>query len=94
MALRPSPTVDWMAQRAQRIVDRRLAELDASAAQVIIERRETRSRNKRVAQRHEAYDVASLEELRAQGRRLRDRAHRTVMGTTEPLLGAPRSGSA
>jgi hypothetical protein len=90
MALRPSPTVDWVSHRTQRIVDRRLSELDAVAALVIIERLESRSR----IDHREATAAASLAELRGRGRRIRERAHRTVMGTVEPLPGAPRSGSA
>lgn len=90
MALRPSPTVDWLSNQAQRIVDRRLAELDARAALDIIERRDTQSRN----ERHDANAAASLAVLRERSRRLRERAHRTANGAVEGVLGAPRSGGA
>ena len=90
MALRPSVTVDWLSHQAQRIVDRRLEELDTRAALVMLERRETRSSN----ERHEADAAASSAVLRERSRRLRERAHRTSTGISEGMPGAPRSGSA
>lgn len=94
MAPEPSRTVGCVPHEAQVSVDQRTKEILERGQREIAERRETLARKEQPAERHEANDGASAEELRERGRRSRDRAHRTSMGTTEGVPGAPRSGSA
>lgn len=94
MALQPSPTVGRVSHDAQVNVDRLSKEIIKRGKREIVERRETESRVERLAKRHGTDDPGSPQEVRDRAQRRRLRAHRTVMGTTEPVPGSPRSGSA
>lgn len=94
MALHPPLSVGCVPHEVQLDVDQRTKEIIERGEREIARRRETRARSERPAERPEASHRASSQEPGEQGRRVRDRAHRTSTGTTEGAPGAPRSGSA
>lgn len=84
----------WVSHEAQFSVDKLSKEIIDRGEPEIVERRETEARVEQLAERHGTDNAQSPRALQDRRNRRQTRAHTTVMGTTEPVPGAPRSGSA
>ncbi len=75
-------------------VEERVAQILRRQEKELILLRKTKQRDERVAMRRRTAKAHSEVAQQERARSNRARAHRSAMGTTEGLPGAPRSGSA
>ncbi len=94
MARQRPASVGHVSHEAQVSVDKLSKEIVKRGELETVERRETESRAERLAERQASDSARSSQELLVVQMRRRARAHSSVMGTKEPVAGAPRSGSA